>query len=175
LENAILIKPIKNQDYIDKRAWLGYIFKDSPLRMDSNIIDEDFITESCKLYHANERKENSCQEGWKPLNSKNIHNKIESFCEQKSYDVSNPQLYYEMIKDKHTFINLSSKQLKMTFAELKLYHDFQEESDLQIIEDYINDKKIEDEISLLKEKLELCQKHIKEELPHLTNKWYVID
>lgn len=138
---AIQIKQLKELN--DKRGWIGYIFKDNPNRLDSNITDQDFITESVKIYHANERLDKPCEDGWKPLTSKNFHDKIEQFCKKQEYDVNSSSLYYDLIRSKHTFLNLTSKQLKMGFAELKFAHGKNEEENAEIIRNYCTDQKQE--------------------------------
>lgn len=140
-EKAIQIKQLKEIE--DKRGWIGYIFKDNPNRLESNIINQDYITESVKIYHANERLDKPCQDGWKPLTSRNFHDKIEQFCKKQEYDVNASSLVYDLIRSKHTFLNLTTKQLKMGISELKFAHELDDPDDITIIDEYTKGEEID--------------------------------
>jgi hypothetical protein len=158
-DKAIQIKQLKEQE--DKRGWIGYLFKDNPRRQGSNIIDQDYITESVKIYHANERLDKTCIDGWKPLTSRNFHDKIEQFCKKQGYDVSKSSLHYDLIRSRHTFLNLTSKQLKMGIAELKFAHELDEPDDITTIDNYCLDKNSDNYVTKLEEKLASAQNLIR--------------
>jgi hypothetical protein len=106
----------------DKMKCIGYIYKDITRRNRTEGISQDCITQCCDFYHANRRIKNSSENDWKILTTKNIHIKVEQFCKEKNQDLNSPLLQHNMVKDKHTFINLTTKQRKMAFAELRYYN-----------------------------------------------------
>lgn len=152
------IKVVQLKEISDKKGWIGYIFKDNPPRLDSNILDQDYVTECVKIYHANERLDKPCQNGWIPLTSRNFHDKVEQFCKKQEYDVNEPSLVYDLIRSRHTFLNLSTKQVKMGIAELKFAHELDDPQDITTIDNYCQDKTPDDE----REELEYhCRKLVK--------------
>lgn len=171
-DKAIQIKQLK--DLQDKLAFIGYIFKENPSRQDSNIICQDFITMCVKTYYAHARLDNTCEEGWKPLTSRNFHDRIEQFCKKQNYDVNQSSLYYDLIRSRHTFLNLSSKQVKMGIAELKFAHELDDPDDISIIDNYCQDKSPDDYVTELEQKLKWCQNLIREKVPELPeSRWYL--
>lgn len=105
----------------DKMKCIGYIFKDITRRNKTSGLSQSLITECCDFYFANRRIKNTTDNDWKQLTTKNIHVKIEEYCKTTGQDVMSPLLQFNMVKDKHTFINLTTKQRKMAFAELRYY------------------------------------------------------
>lgn len=105
----------------DKMKCIGYIFKDITRRNKNGGLSQSLITQCCDFYFSNRRIKNATDNDWKILTTKNIHIKIEQFCKQNNVDVNTPLLQQHMVKDKYTFINLTPKQRKMAFAELRYY------------------------------------------------------
>jgi len=102
----------------DKMKCIGYIFKDITRRNKTGGLSQSLITQCCDFYYANRRIKNATDNDWKQLTTKNIHIKIEEYCLKTGQDVMSPILQHNMVKDKHTFIQLSNKQRKMAIAEL---------------------------------------------------------
>jgi len=105
----------------DKMKCIGYIFKDITRRNKTSGLSQSLITQCCDFYFSNRRIKNTTDNDWKQLTTKNIHVKIEEYCKTTGQDVMSPLLQFNMVKDKHTFIQLTTKQRKMAFAELR-YH-----------------------------------------------------
>ncbi len=104
----------------DKMKSVGYIYKDITRRNKTEGISQALITRCCDFYYANRRIKNATENDWKQLTAKNIHQKVEEYCKNTEQDVLSPLLQFNMVKDKHTFIQLSVKQRKMAFAELAI-------------------------------------------------------
>lgn len=118
----------------DKMKCIGYIYKDITRRNRTEGISQDCITQCCDFYYANRRIKNSTENDWKIITTKNIHTKVEQFCKENKQDLNSPILQQNMVKHKHTFINLTIKQRKMAFAELRYYNgkdDHNIQQDLQ--------------------------------------------
>lgn len=106
----------------DKMKCIGYIFKDITRRNKTDGISQDVITQSCDFYFANRRIKNQSQSDWITITTKNIHSKIEQYCKENNQDVNSPVLHQSMVRDKHTFVQITPKQRKMAIAELKYYN-----------------------------------------------------
>lgn len=106
----------------DKMKCIGYIFKDITRRNKLSGLSQSLITQCCDFYFANRRIKNATDNDWKIITTKNIHTKVEQFCKEKNQDLNSPLLQHNMVKDKYTFINLTTKQRKMAFAELRYYN-----------------------------------------------------
>lgn len=104
----------------DKMKCVGYIFKDITRRNKTSGLSQSLITQCCDFYFANRRIKNTTDNDWKQLTTKNIHIKIEEYCKATGQDVLSPLLQFNMVKDKHTFIQLTTKQRKMAIAELAI-------------------------------------------------------
>lgn len=104
----------------DKMKCIGYIFKDITRRNNNGGLSQSLITQCCDFYWSNRRIKNATDNDWKQLTSKNIHIKIEEYCKTTEQDVLSPLLQFNMVKDKHTFIQLTTKQRKMAIAELAI-------------------------------------------------------
>jgi hypothetical protein len=104
----------------DKMKCIGYIFKDITRRNKNGGLSQSLITQCCDFYFSNRRIKNTTDNDWKQLTTKNIHIKIEEYCKTTGQDVMSPLLQFNMVKDKHTFIQLSNKQRKMAIAELAI-------------------------------------------------------
>ena len=104
----------------DKMKCIGYIFKDITRRNKTSGLSQSLITQCCDFYFANRRIKNTTDNDWKQLTVKNIHVKIEEYCKTTGQDVLSPLLQFNMVQDKHTFIQLSNKQRKMAIAELAI-------------------------------------------------------
>jgi hypothetical protein len=104
----------------DKMKCIGYIFKDITRRNKISGLSQSLITTCCDFYFANRRIKNTTDNDWKQLTVKNIHVKIEEYCKATGQDVLSPLLQFNMVQDKHTFIQLTTKQRKMALAELAI-------------------------------------------------------
>lgn len=127
---------IKMNQLDHKMKIIGYIHKDINRRTEIRGLSQSLITACCDFYFANRRIQNKVDNDWKLLTTKNIHVKIEEYCKETGQDVMSPLLQFNMVKDKHSFIQLSTKQRKMAFAELR-YH--QGNNDPQIRQDLTDD------------------------------------
>lgn len=115
---AFDLKLVENtQD--DKMKCLGYVSKDINTRNETKNISQEIMTQSCDFYFAHRRIKNATSNDWIAINTKNIHNKIESFCKKESIDVNDPGLIPLMVSSKHTFCQISLQQRKMALTELK--------------------------------------------------------
>lgn len=120
----------------DKMKCIGYIFKDITRRNRDGGLSQSLITQCCDFYFSNRRIKNATDNDWKQLTTKNIHIKIEEYCKTTKQDVMSPLLQFNMVKDKYTFIQLSTKQRKMAFAELRYHSGF---NDINIRKDLVDD------------------------------------
>jgi len=111
----------------DKMKCIGYIFKDITTRNKTSGLSQSLITQCCDFYFSDRRIKNTTDNDWKQLTTKNIHVKIEEFCKETGQDVLSPLLQHNMVKNKHTFIQLSNKQRKMAIAELQYSQGFDNE------------------------------------------------
>ena len=112
-------KKIKMNQLEHKMKIIGYIHKEINRRTEISGLSQSLITKCCDFYFANRKMENKVDNDWKLLTTKNIHILTEQFCKETGQDVMSPLLQYNMVKNKYTFIQLSVKQRKMAFAELK--------------------------------------------------------
>jgi hypothetical protein len=127
----------------DKMKCIGYIFKDITRRNKTSGLSQSLITACCDFYFANRRIKNATDNDWKILTTKNIHVKIEEYCKTTGQDVMSPLLQFNMVKDKHTFIQLSTKQRKMAIAELRYYNGNNNiEIRQDLCDEYIYDQQI---------------------------------
>jgi len=109
-----------------KMKVIGYIHKDINRRTEIRGLSQSLITKCCDFYFANRKNKNAVDKDWKQITSKNFHIIVEQYCKDKDYDLLDPMIHEYMVQDKHTFLQLSTKQRKMGFAELKMAHKSEE-------------------------------------------------
>lgn len=112
-------KKIKMNQLEHKMKIIGYIHKEINRRTDICGLSQSLITTCCDFYFANRRMENKVDKDWKIISTRNIHVLTEQFCKEHELDVMSPMLQHHMVKNKYTFCQLSKKQRKMAFAELR--------------------------------------------------------
>lgn len=154
---------------------LGYCIKDDNVtRRRVKNIPTTFLTQGIKFHLTTARIEGSAAKNdWKAIKPQNIHIFLEQFCEKNNIDVTDTQLVPMMVKDKHTFNQITSKQLKLSIAELKYQKINDEEQsfeDLITIQNHANDTnpnilELQEEIERYKEKI----RQQKEEIRMLKN------
>lgn len=123
---------------------LGYCIKDDNVtRRRVKNIPINFLTQGIKFHVSTARIENSVvKNDWKAIKPQNIHIFLEDFCEKNNIDVSDTELVPKMVKSKHTFNQITSKQLKLSIAELKYQKMENEEKNyenLLIIKNHMDD------------------------------------
>lgn len=143
---------------------LGYCIKDDNVtRRRVKNIPTNFLTQGIK-FHVSTARIESCRHknDWKAIKPQNIHVFLEDFCEKNNIDVNDTGLIPMMVKSKHTFNQITSKQLKLSIAELKYQKNDNEEENLEnllVIQNHVNDAnptidELLEENVRLKEKLE---------------------
>lgn len=101
---------------------LGYIQKDTlcSRRRVKNITSE-ILLQGIDFYATHMKIDKSCKKNdWTSIKPQNAYSLITHFCETNNIDVNNPELLYHMNGSKYGFNQITSKQLKLTIAELKL-------------------------------------------------------
>lgn len=100
---------------------LGYIQKDTNVtrRRTKNICSEVLI-QGMNFYATTTKIDKSCTKNdWTAIKPQNAHALITHFSEKQNIDVTETELIPAMVADKHTFVQITSQQLKLTLTELK--------------------------------------------------------
>lgn len=134
---------------------LGYCIKDDDCRRRQiKNIPTNFLTQGIKFHVSTARIEQSCSKNdWKPITPKNVHALIEHFSEQQNIDVTETELIPAMVASKHTFVQITSPQLKLALSELKYSKYQNEEEKMEILahaQDFRQEQNRDDEYAKMK-------------------------
>lgn len=105
----------------DKMKAIAYCGKDICRRQVINHISQEVITTSCKFYYSTEKRKPSTEKGWKIINGKNFHIKLEEYSSKNNMTVHDYELIPKMTHDRHTF-QLTAREQKKYIAELRFAH-----------------------------------------------------
>lgn len=143
---------------------LGYVLKDDKVtRRRVKNISTNLITQGIKFHVSTARIDNSrVKNDWKAIKPQNIHVFLEDFMTKNNIDVNDTELVPLMVKSKYTFNQITSKQLKLSIAELKyqiINNDEENFENLITIQNHTNDAnpkidELMEENMRLKEELE---------------------
>lgn len=127
----------------DHMKALGYTMKAIDKRYKINGIKITEMTRAMKFYATTARiKDSSLKNNWTAIKPQNIHTFLEDFCKKNNVDVNDTGLIPMMVKSKHTFNQITSKQLKLSIAELKYQQTENDEENfenLMVIQNHVND------------------------------------
>lgn len=102
------------------QKWIGYCCKDD-LQPKIKGFDEEYITQSIKYYHLNQRIESSKKPdyGWRYIKPNTAHAVITEWCEKHEVDIKD--FNYSMLAyDKISSVQMTQQQKKQVISELYL-------------------------------------------------------
>ena len=141
-KHAIVVKTITKLDAEKTfEYYVGYCYKeDNVSRRDTNLNQNDVLN-ALSQYQALKRIEiNTPKNDWTYIKSNNIHMYIEQFMEKhKEVNFNNFQLM--MVKQKYSFVNITSKQFEIALAEIKVARDIADPVDLRVLRYHKNNLK----------------------------------
>lgn len=114
---------------------LGYIQKDTNCtrRRVKNICSEVLI-QGMNFYATTTKIDKSCTKNdWTAIKPQNAHSLITHFSEKHNIDVTETELIPAMVADKHTFVQITSPQLKLTLTELKYQKSQNDNEKMEIL------------------------------------------
>jgi len=123
---------------------LGYVLKeDDVTRRRVKNISTNLMTQGIKFHVSTARIETSrVKNDWKAIKPQNIHVFLEDFIDKHDIDVNDTGLVPLMVKSKYTFNQITSKQLKLSIAELKYQKEKNADKNLEnllTIQNHVND------------------------------------
>jgi len=135
---ALNYKYVKNTNE-DKLKTIGYVFKDnSPSR--HTPFPEDFITQAVKFYYANRKIDKSeVKSDWHLLTPKNVYTKLPHICKENNIDCYGPNLLANLSYSKVGIANITPKQLKSAYLQLKIHELKDDPENSQIMNALINE------------------------------------
>lgn len=112
----------------DKMKTIGYCFKDNSSNRSTETFSEDFITQCVKFYYANRKIDKSkVSTDWDLITPKNVYTKLPQVSKEKNIDLYGHNLLYSLSKSKVGIANISPKQLKTAYIQLKIAEYSQDE------------------------------------------------
>ena len=119
-ESFLDIKVVKNSEE-DFLKSLGYVLKDNTERRGYNGFTESKILEATKYYFVSKHVDKSIVESdIKLITTKNIYAHVKDFVQSKNLKYSDPTIQLQMVKSKFGFCNISPKNIRRVFNELKV-------------------------------------------------------
>lgn len=114
---------------------LGYCIKDDDVtRRRVQNIPTNYLTQGIKFHVSTARIEKTHHgNDWKAVKPQNVHALVEHFSKENDIDVTETALIPAMVKAKHTFVQISSPQLKLALTELKYAKTQDEDEKMEIL------------------------------------------
>ena len=131
-----LLTPPDLHHHMDR---LGYCMKQNPRRWGCVGMDDQLITECVKLHWANEKVKPTTEEDWDLITPKNVYTKLPHIFKTKNIDPYAPNFLHNCSIQNIGLANITPKQLKTAYCQLKIKDSFKDENKIQITQN-LNDK-----------------------------------
>lgn len=120
---------------------IGYCLKQNPIKHEIMGIPKQIITESIKFYKSIEKTTLPSQEDWDLITPKNVYTKLPFIFKKHNIDPYGPDFLYNCSIQNIGVANISFKQLKTAYLQLKIksiYKDKNKTEILQELKDKLN-------------------------------------